>query len=98
MTAANTTSVSREALLDQLRAAVGPAHVLTATSTRRFRKGHRTGEGPVLAVVRPASLWEQWQVLEAAVAAGRIVIMQAANTGLTAGQRPMAAAMTARSC
>ncbi|MFC3217357.1 hypothetical protein [Comamonas sp. JC664] len=35
----------------------------------------------MLAVVRPASLWEQWQVLEAAVAAGRIVIMQAATPG-----------------
>ena len=89
MTAATTTSVSREALLAQLRAAVGPAHVLTGDqATRRFRKGHRTGEGPVLAVVRPASLWEQWQVLEAAVAAGRIVIMQAANTGLTGGSTP----------
>ncbi len=89
MTAATTTPVSREALLAQLRAAVGPAHVLTGDqATRRFRKGHRTGEGPVLAVVRPASLWEQWQVLEAAVAAGRIVIMQAANTGLTGGSTP----------
>ncbi|MGE8493518.1 D-lactate dehydrogenase [Comamonas sp.] len=89
MTAATTTPVSRDALLAQLRAAVGPAHVLTGDqATRRFRKGHRTGEGPVLAVVRPASLWEQWQVLEAAVAAGRIVIMQAANTGLTGGSTP----------
>lgn len=83
------TEVSREELLQQLRAAVGPAHVLTDDqSTRRFRKGHRTGEGPVLAVVRPASLLEQWKVLEAAVAAGRIVIMQAANTGLTGGSTP----------
>ncbi len=89
MTAATTTPVSRDALLAQLRAAVGPAHVLTGDqATRRFRKGHRTGEGPVLAVVRPGSLWEQWQVLEAAVAAGRIVIMQAANTGLTGGSTP----------
>lgn len=89
MTAATTTPVSRDALLAQLRAAVGPAHVLTGDqATRRFRKGHRTGEGPVLAVVRPASLWEQWQVLEAAVAADRIVIMQAANTGLTGGSTP----------
>jgi len=89
MTAATTTPVSRDALLAQLRAAVGPAHVLTGDqATRRFRKGHRTGEGPVLAVVRPGSLWEQWQVLEAAVAADRIVIMQAANTGLTGGSTP----------
>ncbi|MDR2328219.1 MAG: D-lactate dehydrogenase [Comamonas sp.] len=86
---ATTTPVSRDALLAQLRAAVGPAHVLTGDqATRRFRKGHRTGEGPVLAVVRPATLWEQWQVLEAAVAADRIVIMQAANTGLTGGSTP----------
>ena len=89
MTAATTTPVSRDALLAQLCAAVGPAHVLTGDqATRRFRKGHRTGEGPVLAVVRPATLWEQWQVLEAAVAADRIVIMQAANTGLTGGSTP----------
>ena len=81
--------ISREALLAQLRDAVGAAHVLTDDqATRRFRKGHRTGEGPVLAVVRPGTLLEQWKVLQAAVAAGRIVIMQAANTGLTGGSTP----------
>ena len=81
--------VTREALLAQLRSAVGAAHVLTGDqATRRFRKGHRTGEGPVLAVVRPGTLLEQWKVLQAAVAADRIVIMQAANTGLTGGSTP----------
>ena len=54
--------ISREALLAQLRDAVGAAHVLTDDqATRRFRKGHRTGEGPVLAVVRPGTLLEQWK-------------------------------------
>jgi len=81
--------ISRDTLLKQLRDAVGRDHVLTDTqSTRRFRKGHRTGEGNVLAVVRPGTLLEQWRVLEAAVAADRIVIMQAANTGLTGGSTP----------
>ena len=81
--------ISRDSLLKQLRDAVGHDHVLTdGQSTRRFRKGHRTGEGNVLAVVRPATLLEQWRVLEAAVAADRIVIMQAANTGLTGGSTP----------
>ncbi|PPA72961.1 D-lactate dehydrogenase [Achromobacter spanius] len=76
-------------LLTQLRAVVGNAHVLTGdAATRRFRRGHRTGEGRVLAVVRPASLLEQWRVLQAVVQAGRIVIMQAANTGLTGGSTP----------
>lgn len=77
------------ALLAQLQDVVGNAHVLTGEqSTRRFRKGHRTGEGRVLAVVRPGTLLEQWQVMQAAVAAGCIVIMQAANTGLTGGSTP----------
>jgi len=81
--------IAREALLAQLRDVVGAAHVLTGDqATRRFRKGHRTGEGTVLAVVRPGTLLEQWKVLQAAVAAGRIVIMQAANTGLTGGSTP----------
>ncbi|MGL4316906.1 MAG: D-lactate dehydrogenase [Pseudomonas sp.] len=82
-------SISRDALLASLREVVGNDHVLTdEQSTRRFRKGHRTGEGGVLAVVRPGSLLEQWRVLQAAVAADRIVIMQAANTGLTGGSTP----------
>ncbi|MBH3337943.1 D-lactate dehydrogenase [Pseudomonas mendocina] len=89
MTAAVTTSVARDALLGQMRQIVGASHVLTdEQSTRRFRKGHRTGEGNVLAVVRPGSLLEQWRILQAAVAADRIVIMQAANTGLTGGSTP----------
>lgn len=82
-------SISRDALLESLRTLVGNDHVLTdEQSTRRFRKGHRTGEGGVLAVVRPGNLLEQWRVLQAAVAADRIVIMQAANTGLTGGSTP----------
>lgn len=87
MTAA--ASITRDALLAQMRQIVGGSHVLTdEQATRRFRKGHRTGEGNVLAVVRPGSLLEQWRILQAAVAADRIVIMQAANTGLTGGSTP----------
>ncbi len=89
MTAAVATTVSRDTLLAQMRQIVGDSHVLIdEQATRRFRKGHRTGEGNVLAVVRPGSLLEQWRVLQAAVAADRIVIMQAANTGLTGGSTP----------
>ncbi|HEY1035501.1 MAG TPA: D-lactate dehydrogenase [Pseudoxanthomonas sp.] len=80
---------SDEALLARLREAVGAAHVLTGTrATRRYRKGYRFGDGPVLAVVRPGTLLALWRVLEAAVQAGRIVLMQAANTGLTGGSTP----------
>lgn len=82
-------ALDARALLALLREIVGTAHVLTGEqATRRFRKGHRTGGGRVLAVVRPATLLQQWRVLQAVTAAGRIVIMQAANTGLTGGSTP----------
>lgn len=83
------TPISGEALLTQLRGLVGDAHVLTdPRKNRRFRKGYRYGEGAVLAVVRPGTLLEQWRVFKAAIEAGRIVIMQAANTGLNGGSTP----------
>ena len=76
-------------LPDALRRIAGARHVLTGDSaTRRFRKGYRYGDGPVLAVVRPGSLLEQWRCLKACVDAGAIVICQAANTGLTGGSTP----------
>jgi D-lactate dehydrogenase len=80
---------SDDVLLAQLREAVGRAHVLTGErATRRYRKGYRFGDGPVLAVACPGTLLELWRVLQATVAAGRIVLMQAANTGLTGGSTP----------
>lgn len=79
----------RDGLIAELGRIVGPAHVLTAArDTRRFTKGFRYGGGPVAAVVRPGGLIEQWRVLNAVVASGRIVIFQAANTGLTGGSTP----------
>ncbi|MBB3931956.1 D-lactate dehydrogenase [Kaistia hirudinis] len=78
-------------LIDELRQIVGPRHVLVGDrATRRFRKGYRYGEGPVLAVVRPATLLEQWRALKACVDHDVIVICQAANTGLTGGSTPLA--------
>ncbi|WP_422377784.1 D-lactate dehydrogenase [Roseibium sp.] len=78
---------------DQLVAAlkdiVGNRHVITnPRSMERFCKGFRSGEGKALAVVQPGTLLEQWNVLKACVAADKIVIMQAANTGLTEGSTP----------
>lgn len=78
-----------EAVLAQLRDAVGSRHVLTGDkATRRFRRGYRFGDGPVLAVVRPGTLLELWRVLQAAVQGGAAIILQAANTGLTGGSTP----------
>ena len=76
-------------LLDRLRTIVGRSHVLTGEATTlRYRTGFRFGSGPVLAVVRPGALVEQWKVLQACVASNKIIIMQAANTGLTGGSTP----------
>lgn len=75
--------------VERLRAIVGPRNVQTdPRRTQRHRRGFRSGEGDALAVVFPTRLIQQWQVLQACVAAGKAVIMQAANTGLTEGSTP----------
>jgi D-lactate dehydrogenase len=81
--------MSGDALLAQLRSFVGDQHVHTdPRANRRWRKGYRYGEGKVLAVVRPGTLLEQWRAFKACIEAGRIVIMQGANTGLNGGSTP----------
>lgn len=76
-------------LIETFAAIVGRRYVHTGDqATRRFRKGYRYGDGEVLAAVRPGTLLEQWQLLQACVAAEVIVIFQAANTGLTGGSTP----------
>ncbi|WP_114008251.1 D-lactate dehydrogenase [Cohaesibacter intestini] len=77
------------ALIESLKTIVGPRHVLTGDKqTERFRKGFRSGEGDAIAVIQPGTLLEFWHCLEKIVAADKIVIMQAANTGLTEGSTP----------
>ncbi|ESQ83184.1 D-lactate dehydrogenase [Asticcacaulis benevestitus] len=77
------------ALLAKLEVLVGRKHLLISDHrTRAYRTGFRYGGGNVLAVVRPGSLIEQWYVLCACAEANKIVIVQAANTGLTGGSTP----------
>jgi D-lactate dehydrogenase len=72
-----------------LRGIVGRRHVLTsAAATRGYRTGYRTPAGAALAVVRPGSLIEQWRAVKACMGADAIMILQAANTGLTGGSTP----------
>lgn len=78
-----------QTLLTQLRHIVGARYLLTGErQTERYRTGFRSGVGSALAVVFPSTLLQQWQLLQACVAADTIVIMQAANTGLTEGSTP----------
>ena len=76
-------------LINQLNSVVGNRFVITSPySMERFCKGYRSGGGKAIAVVCPGTLLEQWRVLELCVAANAIIIMQAANTGLTEGSTP----------
>jgi D-lactate dehydrogenase (quinone) len=75
--------------VEELKSIVGPSHVLTdPQTTLRYRTGFRCGKGPALAVVQPGNLVEQWRVLKACVETNKIIIVQAANTGLTGGSTP----------
>ncbi|QIG53439.1 D-lactate dehydrogenase [Altererythrobacter sp. BO-6] len=78
-----------EDLIRDLRAAVGRKYLLTDQErTDRYSKGYRVGGGPVLAVVRPGTLLELWRAAETCTSHGVIMIVQAANTGLTGGSTP----------
>ncbi|MDE9551510.1 D-lactate dehydrogenase [Xenorhabdus bovienii] len=82
-------SPQNQQLITILTNIVGSSHILTEPrKTERYRKGFRSGQGNALAVVFPASLLEQWKVFKACVLADKIILMQAANTGLTEGSTP----------
>jgi D-lactate dehydrogenase len=76
-------------LIQDLKTIVGAKQLLTDSAKKQaYTKGWRFGSGEAIAVVRPESLVEIWQVLKACVEADVAVIMQAANTGLTGGSTP----------
>jgi D-lactate dehydrogenase len=85
----STTTHDNHAFLSELTRLVGHSHLLTdPAKTARYRKGFRSGNGDALAVVFPGTLLELWRVLSACVQADKIILMQAANTGLTEGSTP----------
>jgi D-lactate dehydrogenase len=82
-------SHDNNAFINELSRLVGSSHLLTdPAKTARYRKGFRSGQGDALAVVFPGTLLELWRVLSACVTADKIILMQAANTGLTEGSTP----------
>ncbi|MGG7444890.1 D-lactate dehydrogenase [Kosakonia oryzendophytica] len=82
-------SHENNAFIHELKRLVGASHLLTEPAkTARYRKGFRSGQGDALAVVFPGTLVELWRVLQACVRADKIILMQAANTGLTEGSTP----------
>ena len=53
-----------------------------------FINGWRYGSGDALVILKPGNLLELWRILELCVSNDFIIIMQAANTGLTGGSTP----------
>ena len=76
-------------MIQELIDVIGSKYVITASWKKTpYSNGWRYGNGEALAVVRPGSLIELWKTLKVCLKADVIVIMQAANTGLTGGSTP----------
>ncbi|WP_320666822.1 D-lactate dehydrogenase [Prochlorococcus sp. MIT 1307] len=73
----------------ELIAIVGSEKVITEQSKIRFYStGIRVGFGDACAVVFPKDLIQLWKILETAISFDKIILLQAANTGLTGGSTP----------
>jgi D-lactate dehydrogenase len=76
-------------LIEKLKNIVGNKNVLTAEWSKvPHSEGWRYGKGKALAVAKPGTLIEIWNILKVCVDNNIIIIMQAANTGLTGGSTP----------
>ena len=76
-------------IIQDLRQITGNKYLLTKQWNKQtYSKGWRYGSGEALAVASPGSLLEIWKLLEVCVLNDIIVLMQAANTGLTGGSTP----------
>jgi FAD/FMN-containing dehydrogenase len=77
------------ALLDQLRSAVGAAHVLTEGDLSAWEVDwRRRYHGRALAVVRPGSTPEVAAVVKACIAHRTALVPQGGNTGMVGGSVP----------
>ena len=76
-------------IIKDLKTICGKKNIITTDwRKQRYCKGWRYGEGNAIAVAKPGTLLETWQLLKICVKNDIIIIMQAANTGLTGGSTP----------
>lgn len=81
--------VKDSGVITRLEQLLGKEQVLTSEDSKAYyTKGFRVGGGNALAVAIPQTLMQLWQVLQACVACDTIILMQAANTGVTGGSTP----------
>ena len=75
--------------LQRLGELVGSDNLITDDYQKAYYcKGFRYGRGEALAVVLPQTLLQLWDVLNVCQQGGVIILMQAANTGVTGGSTP----------
>ena len=80
---------NKDHIIKDLGNIIGEKNIITTEWGKLpFSKGWRYGEGEALAVAKPGTLFEMWQIIEICVDMDIIIIMQAANTGLTGGSTP----------
>lgn len=85
--------MTKPALLDQLRALLGEAFVLTEGDLSAYEQDWRKrSRGKALAVVRPANTEQVAAVVKACADAGVSIVPQGGNTGLVVGSIPDASA------
>ncbi len=78
-----------DSLVANLRTTVGERYLITDPDRQApYCTGWRFGSGSAIAVIKPGTLTELWESLVACVEHDVIVVMQAANTGLTGGSTP----------
>ena len=76
-------------VINDFISAIGSKFVVTGKWQKQpFVNGWRYGNGDALAVLKPANLLELWKLLKICISQDFIIIMQAANTGLTGGSTP----------
>ena len=76
-------------IISEIKKISGSKYIITEDWRKQpYSKGWRYGKGNAFAVVKPGTLIEIWKILELCVKEDIIVIMQAANTGLTGGSTP----------
>ena len=78
-----------DTLKEKLISIVGPKNALFGQrETKSYRTGIRVGCGEAVAVVLPKDLLQFWEIIKLCVSLEKIILIQAANTGLTGGSTP----------
>ncbi len=76
-------------LKEQLFLVLGSGNLLVSSNeTAAYRRGIRVGCGNACMVALPRTLLQLWKTLEICINLDKIIILQAANTGLTGGSTP----------